>query len=394
MRRRLLFTYLLLLLLVACTHHTIGIKNEKKGQLNASFQLEVSGTKRIILDSITAPKPQYTQIFTDSTGTLCFTLLNTYTNSIYFYNYNTLEFIKKITFNKKGPDGIQSIKGYHIKNMDSIYVYNMPFTEIVLTNSDGKIRNKISLRGERNSKDWSTYYPQYYPKTVNPFIEIPGKLLLTGQYFFSIPDSMIARFNFNAQLDLKTNKVNFRHTYPKQLYGSGYNWEGELFTEVFPGLHPDGDKLIYSFPVSHDLYITGLNADDYTKVYAGSNLAGTIYSIGRDVHKTPGEITLIHYARQDLYAAVKYDKYRKVYYRFLLKGIPNATIRTRKEDKPIAVIVMDENFNYLGETVIGTGEDWYWQNSFVTLEGLNIEYLEKDFEEAYLTLKIFTLKKI
>ena len=55
---------------------------------------------------------------------------------------------------------------------------------------------------------------------------------------------------------------------------------------------------------------------------------------------------------------------------------------------------MDEYFNYPGETVIGTGEDWYRQNSFVTKEGLNIEFIEKDPEEKYLTLKIFTIKKI
>ena len=184
------------------------------------------------------------------------------------------------------------------------------------------------------------------------------------------------------------------HIYPGQLYGSDYNWEGGLFTEVFPELHPDGEKIIYSFPVSHDLFITGLNSDTYNTVYAGSNFAGTIHSIDRNTRKTPGKIALIHYVRQDMYAAILYDKYRKVYYRFLLKGIPGATIRIQKEDKPISVIVMDENFNYLGETVIGTGKDWYWQNSFVTSEGLNIEYIEKDFDETTMTLKIFTLKKI
>lgn len=381
-------------MLVACTTNTVEIKNEKKGQLKASFQLVVCDTKRITLDSITASRSQYTQIFADSTGIRNFTFLNTYSNSIYFYNYNTLEFIKKITFSKKGPDGILSPKGYYIKNMDSIYLYNMPLTEIVLTNNKGSFLNKISLRGEGHLKDWSLYYPQYYPQTVNPFIETPGKLLLTGQFFFSVPVTMITRFKFNARIDLKSGKVDFRNTYPEQLYGCSYNWEGGLSTGVFPELHPDGDKLIFSFPVSHDLYIAKLNSDTYRKVYAGSNLAGTIHSIDRDSRNTTSEMILIHYAREDQYAAIKYDRYRNVYYRFLLKGIPDATIRTRKEEKPIAVIIMNENFDYLGESVIGTGEDWYWQNSFVTKEGLNIEYIEKDPEEKYLILKIFTIKII
>lgn len=61
----------------------------------------------------------------------------------------------------------------------------------------------------------------------------------------------------------------------------------------------------------------------------------------------------------------------------------------------IAVIIMDSNFNYLGETVIGASEEWNWQNTFVTEEGLNIEYLDrKDIAEENINFKIFIPKKI
>lgn len=394
MNLRLFFTYISLLILGACTTNTVEIKNEKKGVLKATFKLELDDTKRITLDSVTAPKPRYTQLFVDSTGTRYFTFLNNYANSIYFYNYNTLEFSQKILYNRQGPHGIPRFDGYHIKNMDSIYLYNRALTEIVLSNRKSRMFHKISLRGNGKPTTWFLYYPQYYPQTATPFIETNKKLLFTGQYFLSIPDSMITRFKFDAQVDFKSNKVDFIHSYPKQLFGSGYNWEGGLSTTVFPELHPDKDKLIYSFPVSHDLYIADIYSDNFRKVYAGSNSAGTISSIDCDPPKTSAEISIIHYIQQDMYAAIKYDKYRKVYYRFLRKGIPNTTLRTLKEEKPIVVIIMDENFNYLGETVIGICKDWHWQNSFVTQEGLNIEYIEKDYEESYLTLKIFTLNKI
>ncbi|EOR95313.1 hypothetical protein ADIARSV_1508 [Arcticibacter svalbardensis MN12-7] len=55
---------------------------------------------------------------------------------------------------------------------------------------------------------------------------------------------------------------------------------------------------------------------------------------------------------------------------------------------------MDKNFKYLCETNIGNGEDWNWQNSFVTKEGLNVEYTGNKNDESHLTLKIFNLKKI
>ena len=395
---RLFYIAIVFSFLFSCSTKTARIKNENKGDLKAIYKLEEIRTKKIILDSDTAPKPQYIQIYTDSIGTRNFTFLNTYANSIYFYNYETLEFINKITYDKKGPDGIPMPLGYHIKNMDSIYVYNYINLELVLTNSNSRVLKKISLTGGqdfRKSSNTLLYYPQFLPETSTPFMETSKELLLPAQYTRTIPDSLISKIKFLERIDLKTNEVEFNHTYPPLLYGHDYNWDDEMFTEVFPQLHPDGDKLIYSFPVSHDLYITGLNSNGYRKVYGGSNFASSIRSISKDSKRVSREELVSHIIKQDLYAVIKYDKYRKVYYRFLRKGIPNATVRTQIKEKPIAVIMMDENFGYLGETVIGTSEKWHWQNSFVTEEGLNIEYLEEDdIDEVDLTLKIFVPKTI
>jgi len=398
MNFRLFFTCVILSVLVACSSNRVKVKNEKRGRLHPVMKLEEEMEKKMLLDSVSAPKPQSTQIFQDSTGVRHFTFINRYDNSIYFYNYETLKFERKIKWERLGSNGIRKSDGYYIKSMDSIFVYNLVVNEIVLTNHKSKILKRISLKGKGDNKTWYLYYPQYYPKTVTPLIEAGGKLLFTGSYYNSLTESMLDNFRFNAQIDLKLNNVVFHHLYPKELYGFGSNWDGGLLTEVFPELHPDGDKLIYSFPVSHDLYITEINSTHYKIVYAGSNFAGTISSIDRPPQNTPNEIILANYIKNDSYSAIKYDKFRKVYYRFLLKGIPNATKSTKWQDKPIAIIIMDENFKYLGETVIGNMNDWNWENSFVTKEGLNIEYIEKDFkkdlEKVYLTLKIFTLKKL
>jgi hypothetical protein len=140
--------------------------------------------------------------------------------------------------------------------------------------------------------------------------------------------------------------------------------------------------------------IRSLKTGEYQKVYAGSNYTDTICSIDKRLRHSSKEEILSIIIKQDEYTAIKYDKYRKVYYRFLLKAAPEAAIQLEWGKKPIAVIVLDDKFNYPGETVIGTGEDRYWQNSFVTGEGLNIEYIEKDINEEYLTFKIFTVKSI
>jgi hypothetical protein len=97
-----------------------------------------------------------------------------------------------------------------------------------------------------------------------------------------------------------------------------------------------------------------------------------------------------------LYSAIKYDQWRKVYYRFFSRPLPDGNIKTSLKEKEHGVVIMDENFKYLGETIIGNEKNWNFDNVFVTQEGLNIEYFDfsQDSEEEYLKFKIFTLKRL
>lgn len=74
------------------------------------------------------------------------------------------------------------------------------------------------------------------------------------------------------------------------------------------------------------------------------------------------------------------------------KGAENAV---DLKEKSIVVIVMDKDFKYLGETNVGSWREWNYNNVFVTKEGLNIEYLDKnDIEEVAMTIKVLALKKL
>jgi len=387
---------LITLLFYSCSD-IVSIKNTKKEQMKPVKELKQVNTKSFLLDANTAPKPLYIQMINDSLGNRQLSFLNNYNNSIYIYYYETPEFIKKITFDKNGPNAVRKPIGFHIKNQDSIYIYRDFSFEVLLANSKGNVLNKIYLTGgadPRKSSLWTNTYPTYYVKTVVPFIETPKALLLTGLFENDINDSIINKLKFTAHIDFRFDKIDFTHTYPPSLHGGDIIWGGGLFSEVFPQLHPDGKKIIYSFPVSHDLYIADIYGNTYKKVYAGSNFAGTIMSLPKK-HIRSKEKVRSNFVRQDMYAAILYDKFRKVYYRYLRKAIPNAPLNQSWKEKEIAVIIMDKDFNYLGETVLGTEREWHWQNSFVTKEGLNIEYLDNsDIDEANLTLKIFSPENI
>ncbi len=385
----------LLFLFTRCGYNSVEIKNEHKGQLTATTELKLTGQKKFVIDNNTAPQPTYTQFYFGNDGCRYITFLNNYNNSIYFYDYDSLSYKQQIIWEKKGPNGIARLTGYYIKSLDSIYLYNMNEIGVKLGNEKGEIYKDFSLCNQ-DLKDLNWFYnrPVYYLQTVTPFLETNDEILLTGFFYGSIPDKSIANFKLTARFDFNMNKLHFSFGYPVSLYGSNYNWEGELYTFVYSDVHRDLDKLVFSFPVSHNLYIADLNTGEYQEVYGGSNFAGSICSLPKDQKRTTKEECVNHFMKQDVYAAIKYDKYRDVYYRFFLNAMPESSKSLNWKKKPISVIIMDKDFNYIGETVIGTGEDWYWQNSFVTQEGLNVEYIEKNFDEVYLTLKIFTLKKI
>ena len=170
-----------------------------------------------------------------------------------------------------------------------------------------------------------------------------------------------------------------------------------MFPTVYYDLSDKQGQIVYSFPVSHDLYLSDLAVENYKIVYGGSNYAGTISSIDKDLKTSQltTEELLLKVCQTDLYAAIKYDKFRQLYYRFLRKAIPDATTETDWKDKQVSVIVLDKEFNYLGETIIGTLKNCNWENCFVTPEGLNIEYVDpSNKNEEFLTLKIFAPKKI
>jgi hypothetical protein len=334
------------------------------------------------------------QMYEDASGVRMLTFLNPYKHAIYFYDYEKNLYVDNISYEKEGSDAILGPSGYYIQNMDSIYVFNKPLLEVMLTDSSGHVKSRIPLWSD--DFYWQITHPVYNFSTVNPLFFQKEKIILTGLSPFSIADSLVQKRHFTACIDMKTNQTEFRHTYPEELFGSNANWDDPVFMQVYPTLSSSGD-IIHSFTMSHDLYVNDWETGKNKIVYAGSNVVRCIHSIDYRPQKTPREVIGAHYFQQDLYAAILHDPWRKVYYRFLLQGIPDATFSTPIGKKPVIVILMDEQFNYLGETLIGTGEEWNWTNSFVTKEGLNIEYIgdiAKDLDEAYLDLKIFTIEKI
>lgn len=386
-------TYVIIMSLLIACNSGLALKNEKQGSLKAVKKLALSSEKQFPLDSLSAPRPPYIQIYKDSSGKEYLAMLSAYSKNIFIYNYDSAG----TPVHQIPVSDVDMPLAFHIKNMDSIYVYNDKMMEMELLNNNSQVISKISLINNANMKDlsWTYKYPQYVPHTVNAMMEREGKLIFPGQFIWTLPDTVASKFKFTTLIDLNSNKVNYIHKYPYGIYGHGYLWDEPMFTGVYYDMMPDGKKMIYSFPVSHDLHIYDFNTEQDQTVYGGSNDAATIKSLDAKKYKNNNEYIYQKACTSDLYGGVLYDKYRKVWYRFLRRALPEKGTRLRWENKKITIIVMDQDFNYLGETELGDMNQFYPDNSFVTKEGLNVEYLAPDdVDEKFLTFKIFTLKDI
>jgi hypothetical protein len=386
------------IIIFSCTNNVVHIKNENQGKMKSSYGLVIKSEKKFLLDYNTAPKPPYIQLIEDS-GKRILSFYNPYKNAIYFFDYETTDYYKNISYNKEGSNAILRIGAYFAVTPDSIYILDSPLMRIALSNGLGIIKQRHPLipTYDPQSRDfsWALYYPQYNIQTYSPVIKYHDKLFLTGFAPFAVADSIIDKFHFVTCFDINDHKVNYFHTYPTELYGDNVSWNSPIYTQVYTEITSNGDFII-SFPVSHNLYVAKWDEEKYKTIYGGSNNAKTITSINCEFGTPTDNMLIDNYFKNDLYLAILFDPWRKVYYRFYSKRKPEATTQTSTKEKEYGVIIMDENFQYLGETIIGDERTWNFANSFVTFEGLNIEYMDfsEDSEEEFLRFKIFILKQL
>ena len=377
---------------LACNFDQKRIDNPFEGKLKGTYDLSIIGEKSFILDNLTGQKNQYSQLYLDSEKRRIFSFLNYNTKTIYFYDYESTEFLETIEITQKDSNTIKYITAYLVKNKDSIFFHDDINQKILLLNKNKELKDSLSLISKMNPNilEWTLKYPQYNPTASSPMFYSKQGLIYTGQYMWAIPKSIIKDFKFTALVDLKNRNVKHISNYPESIYGDNA-WDDPIFTTVYSDLDFVNNILIYSFPTSHDIYVLNLLTKEQKVYFGGSNLARTITSIPK---MKQGDLTYreklkTHIVKTDLYGGIKYDRYNKFYYRFLRQGIKDFKANEDWKDKLLTIIIYNDNFKYLGEKVIGKNKEWNWENSFVTKEGLNIEYIEQqNNDETKITFKI------
>jgi hypothetical protein len=379
-------------------------ENDLKGKFKATHTLMKNneGGKKFVMDSESVQNSRCIQLFEDAfNDSVYFTFLNTYNYSIYFYDFKTGIFLRKIKLDREGPNGVNPyvIDGYHIVSYDSIYYYSHRNHSLYLLNHKGEKYHTINyMTNYDNMKSWkendfqkNLIPPMVQLSTGKPMYKIDGTIYLCGEMTeeFGKVDSI----NHLLMMTIDTrngDSVAFHLGYPKS-YNEG-NWGEAYFREVFWCMNPTNKLFVVSFPNDHYIYQTDLK--QVTKIYAGSMYADDIKSLDVPAFIMSKNRRLSHYFENYSYSAVIYDKYRNVYYRMVEH--PWKDYDTHMNWMPwlkqVSVIILDENLNFMGETKLDM-EYRFSASQFMVIEDGLLLYKQTDDEDERV-YDLFTLTKL
>ena len=313
-------------------------------------------------------------------------ILNQVNSSLDFYNLTSGGLEDRFLIPQDGPTPVVGTQGMLFHNQDSIFVFtSYLLAKFGLFDGTGEIRSLHSTSIESDNPMDRLLNHSSTP-TI-PTIYLNGKLYFTkmtmgnptGNPDFS--KSHIAEFIYYLKNDSVVQIQNLKMP---------SNFEGITMPLSF-SFHSkalnDSNEFVISWFASDSLYVYDTDFNQKS-VYLGKS--GLSKEFEKTTHQLSKEETDRLTISQTHYPRIIFDPFRQLYYRFVhvaRKYDPNELIDHKSIQKnPFSVIVLDKNFNHLGEVVF-PGSKYNLYKAFVAENGLylplsNIFYVNLNEDEV------------
>lgn len=304
-------------------------------------------------------------LYTDENGREFLTFQNNVEPEILWYDLASQKYVKTIKLEKEGNNGVGVFCGYQIYSENEIYIPEMMQTVIDVVNSRGDIIRKIKYEKTSSGKPTIPFISASFPYT--PIYIINKKL-----YIPQTPNRAINNFLTNSPVTLILDTINnsvseFEVRFPQVISEEAMRGN-TLGIETDYSMCYNGKEFVYSFFLDEDISIVSLEGKILNKVKAKSRYLEKVY----DEMKSPADISeqVELLCSIPMYGNLIYDEYRKVYYRFVYPetelGNDNFMDIWQLGRSKFSVMILDENFNVLGETLLP--ENTYASNLFFIRE--------------------------
>jgi len=347
------------------------------------YELQKIGERKIFIDSTTNLVSTFMTYFQEGKNNYL-VFENRYENAIQFYDLSTGRLAFKTSFEEKGDNSLggDGVGGFFIHSLDSIFVIGRESSRISLTNKQGDILNSV-----RVTPDGDPYWDLIGVNKV-PLVYHDEKLYVIGLGDFPIFSEPANGQPLEIEVDFFKDDSKVIFAFPN-IYEGFY---GPYHT------HPcrtfNGRQLVYSFPISPDLYVF----DPLTRETEKHSISSPYVKVERfkPLNVVNQETMRKATIEQGIFMEVVYDAYRGLYYRFVLHPTDlvdpaSGFVRSGVAHKPFSIQIIDKDFNKLGETYFPPME-LHQKDFFVGPEGLYISENHPnrtDLNESELVFSIF-----
>ena len=346
------------------------------------YELVDAGSIKIEIDSSTSYSSGLFSVF--NTDTMEYLVVeNEYKNSIQFYSLETLKKVHEIVIDRTGKNGVNKLRGFTVISLDSILVYDkLTLYNVLLVDKKSKVLDRINMTSNMSS---GASLMNHSSITRSPDIYYRNKI-----YFFVYPNIKKEKMKFEYVFDLHTKEQRFMDNimqpeiYSGKLWGSVHNLASRI--------KGPKDLFIYSWAIDPYIRVTNFTTVD-TMYLAKSNYISEIKPYnGTDNY-------MKYFIETPLYGSIIWDKYRKVYYRFAHSGIPYTSPDTglpqSDENKVTSIIILDEDFEVIGETLLQPTYKYFVRDWFLSKEGLfisNSHFENPEINEGYMSFSKLDLQ--
>jgi hypothetical protein len=356
-------------------------KKEENNAIKDNRFLIAKDSLFLPLDSLTKTDPSSLQYL--SNNQLLYS--SDITSRILFYDLNTKKVVNAIKLEREGTNGLgKGELGVSFINKDSIVVGSSTY-DIFIINDKMEILYKNNFYKRKMSV--KPFQP-HVATTSQPIIK-NEKIYLSGMPYLNA--GKLKDFeNFPAlfEVDLKSDDVkslmNFPEPYQKGLYGAN-------FALHFHTYNPINQTFVISFAADPNVYTYSLQSKKTKRYYAPSKHFTNIPPMPEGMDAQDFNNYLKFYIQSNSYGAIYYDKYRDVYYRFAERAVDEVRYKEKKWWKFKSVIVLDKDFNKIGETDLPDGVNSWCV--FISEQGLYIQTSQKSTEDSVLFVRYELTKK-
>lgn len=378
--------FVLVLFTLSCKENPSSFKVQSHAEVTEKLTLEAIDSLIIPLDSTTSNIITSFKYKKDSLNEY-FVNLNTFNNSLYYFNLNTKRYDKIRKFEAEGPNGVGQFTNAtdFLFKGDSVIFYDRQTKRLTIVDDN----NNVLFRHAFGLKTQQSPYGRFGDWLVHDTNGVYNFSTSAVSYSFkpitTLPDSLELLFDPKSSTE--------RRSYlplPDVYQNQSWLIEHLIYYRVHDS---DRDISAYSFPVDNRIFYKDASGNVRSK-YMGSEKVKDIRPLPSI--ETAGQMPtkMKYYFSQGGYGHLYHDPLRNLYLRYGFSGIGEQYINinapledTSRFDK--VLIVSDEDFNKVGEL-----QNDLMLSYAVFFRPKGIYILRKTDDEDILLFDIYEIRKL